>query len=60
MYMLINENQPSKMELFFRQRIFFRNFDSNNGCKNEFEANHKKSAADLEIGFSKKSILKPF
>ena len=42
-YLLINENRALKMKLFWYNEIFFVNFDFENGCKNEFQDNNKKS-----------------
>ena len=39
---MIIKNRPSKMKFFWRQGIFFVNFDSKNGCKNEFDDNKEK------------------
>ena len=47
-------------DYFCVKEFFFRNFDFQNCCKNEFEDRKEKYAAVSEIGFSKKSILKAF
>ena len=44
---------------FHRHGIFFVNFDIKNGCKNEFEDNNEKYAADSKIRPPLKSILEP-
>ena len=41
-------------EIFWRQGIFFGNFDFKNGCKNEFEDNSEKSCSRIS-----ESILEP-
>ena len=52
--MMIYENQPSRMELFGCQVIFFfGNFSLKNGCKNQFDDINQKFVADPEMGFPK-------
>ena len=48
------------MKLFWPQRLFLGKVDFKNGCKNEFENNNEKIAAELKIEFPTKSISKPF
>ena len=59
-YMLVSENQLSKMKFFWCQGIFFINLNFKNRCKNEFKDDNKNHAADPEKGFFRKSIKKPY
>ena len=44
------------MKLFWGQGIFLSEFDFKNLCRNQFNENNEKYAADPEEGFLKKSI----
>ena len=55
--MMVNENQPSKMNFFLFQGIFFVNLEFEMGVKMNFRIITKNHAADSKIGAFIKSIL---
>ena len=54
-----HQNRASKMNFYWCQRIFFMNFDLKMSVKMNLRIITKNHAADPEIGFLTKLILKP-
>ena len=57
---MIYENRSSKMKIFVSESLFFRNFYSKMALKMNLRIITKKHAADPELGFRKRSVLKPY